>query len=120
MHWIGTLIMTIGNPPKDYQLCLFKKMQNLKKRLLTIKEYNVEFQKLNIRVGHVEDTSKRVARYINGLIFEIQYEISLLSPKSMEEAYQYALKENEKLSRKQAQNIRDRGINFSGRGKQSS
>ena len=47
--------------PKDYQLSLFRKMQNLKQRLMTIKEHTKEFYKVIIRAWHVEDTSERVA-----------------------------------------------------------
>ena len=35
-----------------------------------MKEYTKELYKVNIREGYVEDNPKRVARYINGLIFE--------------------------------------------------
>ena len=71
--------------PKDYQLALYRQMQNMRQRLLTIKEYTEEFYKINIRAGNTEDTSKKVARYMNGLKFDIQDEMSLFSPKSVEE-----------------------------------
>ena len=29
--------------PKDYQLILFRKMQNLKKKSMTVREFNEEF-----------------------------------------------------------------------------
>lgn len=38
---------------------------------------------------------------MNGLRIDIQYEINLLSPRTMEEAYQCALKDEEKIMRKQ-------------------
>ena len=47
------------------------------------------FNKVNIRVGHVEDNPEKVVRYINRLRFEIQDEMSLLSPNFVEEAYQF-------------------------------
>lgn len=93
--------------PRDYQLALYKQMQNLRQRLLTVREYTEEFYKVNIRAGYTEDNSEKVARYINGLRFDIQDEMSLLSPKSVEEAYQCTLKVEEKLKRR----------NNSGRGK---
>jgi hypothetical protein len=37
--------------PKDYQITLFRWMQNLRQRGLTVKEYTKDFYKLNIRVG---------------------------------------------------------------------
>lgn len=75
-------------------------MKNLKHRLMTIIEYTEEFYKVDIASGHVEDTSKRDFRYINGLGFEIQDEMSLLSLKTIEEAYQFGLKVEEELARK--------------------
>lgn len=58
---------------------------------------------MSIRVGHAEDDMEKVARYINGLRYDIQDEISLLSLKTIEDAYQVGLKEEEKLLRKQNQ-----------------
>ena len=95
--------------PKDYQLNLFRQLQNLKQKGMTIKEYTEEFNKLSVRSGHVEDDLEKVARYINGLRYEIQDEISLLNLKSVEDAYQAALRAEEKLVCKQ--NQRNRGKN---------
>lgn len=39
--------------PCDYQLSLFRQMQNLRHRLLTVKEYIEEFYKVNIRAGQI-------------------------------------------------------------------
>ena len=69
--------------------------------MLTVREYTKEFYKVNLRTGYIEDTSEKTARYINGLRMDIQEEMSMLSPSVMEEAYQYALKVEEKISRKQ-------------------
>jgi hypothetical protein len=55
---------------------------------------------------------ENVARYINGLKFNIRDEINLLSPRTIEEAYQLALKAKEKLSRKQTQHPRDKSSYF--------
>jgi hypothetical protein len=62
--------------------------------------YKEEFYRFNIRVGHIEEDPEKVARYINGLRYEIQDEIILLSLRTIEDAYQVAFKEKEKLSRK--------------------
>ena len=35
--------------PSDYQLSLFRQMQNLKQRLMTVKDYTEEFYKVSIR-----------------------------------------------------------------------
>eukprot|EP00253_Pinus_taeda_P005681 PITA_05681 len=90
-------------------------MQNLRQRALTVKEYTEEFYKVSIRAGEAQDIGERVARYMNGLRMDIQDEISLLSPKTVEEAYQIALKAEEKLMRKQS--ARGRGT-FRGKGSQ--
>ena len=87
--------------PKDYQLSLYRKMQNLRQRGLIVREYTEEFYKVNLRAGYIEDTSEKTTRYINGLRMDIQEEMSMLSPSVMEEAYQYALKAEEKISKKQ-------------------
>eukprot|EP00253_Pinus_taeda_P003235 PITA_03235 len=53
--------------PKDYHLNLFKQMQNLKQKGMSVKEYTEEFYRLSIRTGHAEDDLEKVARYVNGL-----------------------------------------------------
>jgi biotin operon repressor len=40
--------------PKDYPINLFKKMQNLRQKGMTVKEYTKEFYKLNIRARQRE------------------------------------------------------------------
>ena len=86
--------------PKDYQLSLFINMKILRKKQLTVKGYMEEFYKVNTRVGYVEYFPNGVARYINGLRFEIQDEVNLLCPSCVKEAYQFGLKAKEKLERK--------------------
>ena len=101
--------------PKDYQLTLYSQMQNLRQRLLTVREYTEEFYKVNLRAGYVEESAEKIARYLNGLQMEIQDEISMISPRTMEEAYQCALRVEENLLRK---NNFNRGKGSSkGRGK---
>jgi hypothetical protein len=57
--------------PRDYQITLFRRMQNLRQKLMTVKEYTEEFYRLNIRVGHRESDDEKVARYLNGLRYDI-------------------------------------------------
>jgi hypothetical protein len=64
--------------------------------------------RLNIRAGHRESNDEKVARYMNGLRYEIQDEMSMLTIRTVEDAYQMALKAEEKLSRKQGQRGRGR------------
>ena len=86
--------------PKDYQLNLFRRFQNMRQKVLWVKEYTEEFYKLNIRAGHRENDEEKVSRYINGLRYEIQYEISLVTMRTMEDSYQVDLEEEEKMTRK--------------------
>ena len=102
--------------PKDYQLNLLRQLQNLRQKAMTVKEYTEEFFRLNIRSGHIEGGLERVARYINGLRYDIQDELSLLNLKTIEDAYQISLKVEDKLLRKQNQRnigkkmVRGRGV----------
>jgi hypothetical protein len=84
--------------PRDYQISLFRRMQNLRQKLMLVKEYIEEFYRLNIRAGHRERNDEKVARYMNGLRYEIQDEMSMLTIQTVEDAYQMALKAEEKLS----------------------
>jgi hypothetical protein len=74
--------------PRDYQITLFKRMHNLRQKLMTVKEYTEEFYRLNIRVG---------------LRYEIHDELSMVTIKTVEDAYQMALKSEEKMSHKLGQ-----------------
>jgi hypothetical protein len=94
--------------PRDYQITLFRRMQNLRQKLMTVKEYTEEFYRLNIRAGHRESDDEKVARYLNGLRYDIQDELSMVTIRTVEDAYQMALRAEEKLSRKQGQRGRGR------------
>jgi hypothetical protein len=101
--------------PKDYQINLFRTLHNLRQKGLSVKEYNEEFYRLNIRVGHRESDEEKVNRYINGPRYEIQEEINMMIVIMVEDTYQVALKAEEKLARKQSQRIRGK-ITRKGRG----
>jgi len=85
---------------------------------MTVKEYTEDFYRLNIRVGHVEEDVEKVVKYINGLRYEIQYEISFLFLRIVEDAYQAALKVEDKLVKKQSQKNKGR-ILVRGKGQSS-
>eukprot|EP00253_Pinus_taeda_P036440 PITA_36440 len=68
---------------------------------MTVREYTEQFYWVNLRVGYKEDTLEKIARYVNGLRLEILDEISILFPKNIEEAYQSAMKAEEKITKKQ-------------------
>jgi uncharacterized protein YjbK len=73
-------------------------MQNLRQKGMTVKEYTEEFYKINIRAGHRESDDEKVTRYMNGLRYDIQYEMSMMTIRNVEDAYQMALKVEEKLA----------------------
>ena len=72
--------------PIDYELELFKKLQNLKQKDMTRKDYTVELYKLTIRFGHQELSKEKVAQYINGLRFNIQDGVGMVNISSFEDA----------------------------------
>jgi hypothetical protein len=57
--------------PKFYQINLFRKLQNLRQKGMTVKEYTEELYKQNIKAGQREKDDENVSRYINVLIYEI-------------------------------------------------
>jgi hypothetical protein len=89
--------------PRDYQITLFRRMQNLRQKMMTVKEYTEEFYKLNIRTGHRESDAEKVSRYMNGLRYDIQDEMIMITIQTVEDAYQMALKAEENMSQKQGQ-----------------
>jgi hypothetical protein len=90
---------------------MFRRMQNLIQKGMTVKEYIEDFYRLNIRDGQRERDEEKVSRYINGLRYNIQDEINMATVKTIEDAYQIALKVEEKLERKQSQQNRGRSLN---------
>ena len=73
--------------PPDYQVSLLRKMQNLKQKDMTVKEYTKGFYRLDIRSRHVDDDVEKITMYINGLRSRIQDEISFAKLESVDEAY---------------------------------
>jgi hypothetical protein len=54
---------------------------------MIVKEYTEEFYRLNIRAGHRESDDEKVARYMNGLRYDIQDEMSMVTIRTVEYAY---------------------------------
>ena len=75
---------------------------------MSLKEYTEEFYRINIRAGHRESDDEKFARYMNSLRYDIQDEMSVMTIQTVEDAYQMALKAEEKLSQKQGQTGRCR------------
>jgi hypothetical protein len=48
--------------PRYYQLSLFRKLQNLRHKGFSVKEYTEEFYKLNIRAGHRDNDINMMIR----------------------------------------------------------
>jgi hypothetical protein len=62
-------------------------MQNLRQKLMLVKEYTEEFYRINIREGHRESDDEKVAMYMNGLRYDIQEEMSMMTIRTIEDAY---------------------------------
>ena len=103
--------------PIDYDLDPLKKMQGLKQAGKSIQECAKEFYRFLIRTGHAEADKEKVSRYINGLRPSIQEELSLVQIMSIEEAYRFSLKVEEKLNKKydNRNSRRGHGGRFGGR-----
>lgn len=86
--------------PTDYHQRIFRDCQNLRQKERTVSEYTDEFFKLTIRSERVEAKEETVARYINGLSYAIQDELVVQHVTSVDEAYQLALRVEEKLNRR--------------------
>ena len=65
-----------------------------------MKDYTKEFYKMTIQFGHREFSKEKVARYINGLRFNIQDEIGMLNISLVEDAYHYSLRVEEMLKKR--------------------
>jgi hypothetical protein len=70
---------------------------------MTVKEYTEYFYSINIRAGHRESDDEKVSKYMNGLRYDIQDEMSMMTLRNLEDSYHMALKAKEKLSQKQDQ-----------------
>jgi hypothetical protein len=46
---------------------------------MSVKEYTEEFYKLNIKVGHREGDDEKFSRYMNGLRYDIQDKMSMMT-----------------------------------------
>ena len=79
---------------------------------MSVKDYTKEFYRLDIRYGHVDDEIEKVARYLNGMRSRIQDEMSFIKVYSVEEAYQYPLKDKEILEKRYKQIQRGHGGRF--------
>ena len=86
--------------PTNYELTLFKILQNLKQKDMSMKDYTKEFYKLTMWSRHRELSKQTVAQYVNYLRFNIQDGVGMLKIELVEDSYQCALKAKDKLKRK--------------------
>ena len=70
----------------------------MRQKLISVKEYTEEFYKINIRASHQEGDDEKVSRYMNGLRYDIQDKMIMMTFRNVEDAYQMVLKAKEKLS----------------------
>jgi hypothetical protein len=94
--------------PRDYQINLFQRMQNLRQKGMTVREYIEWFYRLNIRAGHHESDDEKVTRYMNGRRYYILDEMSMVTIRNVEDSCQIDLKAEEKLAQKKGQRGRGR------------
>ena len=83
----------------DNELDLLKKMQRSKQERIFFEEYPEQFYRVLIRIGHAKIDKEKVVCYLNGLRGSIQGEMSLVRVSSIEEAHQFFLRVEEKLSK---------------------
>ncbi|XP_059067541.1 uncharacterized protein LOC131858345 [Cryptomeria japonica] len=102
--------------PDDYEVTLHKKLQNLKQKDLDVSSYTQEFHNLTLKAKMFETEKQKLARYINGLKYSIQDELTLVSVESVHKCFQLALKIKEKQKRRGEQS-KGRGNSFRGRGR---
>ena len=102
--------------PMDYELDLLNKMQELKQVGNFFQEYIKEFYQVLIRTSHAKFDKEKMGRYLNGLRPSIWDELSLVQMNSIEEAYQFSLRVEEKLRKKfdNKNSGRGRGGRFGG------
>ncbi|KAH9287549.1 hypothetical protein KI387_031666, partial [Taxus chinensis] len=74
-----------------------------------VKEYIEGLYKLSLRSSHIEYDTDKLARYLNGLRFQIHDELRLKNPMTLEKCYQLATITEEKLRRRHNQQSRGRG-----------
>lgn len=71
--------------PKDFEIQLHKRRQELKQKYLDVTSYTEEFQRLCLR--SLKKKPIKLARYIGGLKWNIQEELSLWAPTSVQRCH---------------------------------
>ena len=79
--------------------------------------YTQEFHTLTLRAKLYENEKQKLARYISGLRYNIQDQLTLVTVELVHKCYQLVLRIEEKQKRKGEQSSRGRGNSFRGRGR---
>lgn len=95
---------------------MFREFQNLRQQDQSIQSYTNQFMRLQIRTDLPESKEQATTRYVNGLSFQLQDELALVKLPMVDEAYEYALKVEEKLNQKSKMNKRGDSSQNSGTG----
>ncbi|KAF8412741.1 hypothetical protein HHK36_000710 [Tetracentron sinense] len=82
-----------------YTITLYEKFHGLRQRDLSMQDYTAEFNNLSMRVGLNETNEQLTTRYISGLRVAIRNEMRSIRVSNLEDAYQYALRAEERVSR---------------------
>ena len=82
--------------PEDYEVLVHKRLQNIRQRDLDVSTYTQEFHNLTLRAKMYETEKQKPARYINGLKYSIQDELTLITLGSVHQCFNMALKFEEK------------------------
>ena len=77
--------------PRDYEQTLYQRVQNLRQREKSVKEYTQEFQRLSLRCNLAETEAQRVSCFVNGLKKAIQDQVSLKQPYKLSDGYQLSI-----------------------------
>ena len=93
----------------DYQQNLCRQVHNLRQKNVPMHEYTEDFFRMSLRLGIKDPEYQHVARYVNGLNYAIQDEMSTHYFRTMDEAYQVSLKVEDKAERKVRQKFRGKG-----------
>ena len=100
---------------EDYEVLVHKRLQSLRQRDLDVSTYTQEFHNLTLRAKMYEIEKQKLARYVNGLKYSIQDELTLITLGLVHQCFNMALKIEEKHKRKGETSSRGRG-RFNGRG----
>ena len=98
-------------------MLVHKRLQNLRQRDLDVSTYTQEFHNLTPRAKMYETDKKKLGRYVNGLKYSIQDELTLITLGLVHQCFNMALKIEEKHKRKGETSSRGRGNNNRGRGR---